>query len=261
MIWDDPWAIAAMAGGTMLPPLNPPLKEGQRLEVLQSTGLVRYIHEWIQLVGTQWMPHELLERLAGAWIPCLFQDSTLVATCVLRPTNGMWILETLRGQKGFGTPLIRAVVSWIYSHDGPFSLGYTWELGIAGLIGAWARGWLGSAEAIHYGWSWSSSQCGFCPSWHPPPRFVLPTLFQSESGMAIVSDSGLRDGWGNVLTYKGNPDWHAIALEGRWKALWMHAPSGPKEWTWTGEFVVVGVINKIHGTPNIEWITAEIGSR
>jgi hypothetical protein len=239
------------------------LAEGQHLEVFQAVGLKPYLDAWIALVGTRWLPHQVLERLAGAWIPCLFQGDELVATCVLRP-KGLWILETLHARKGFGTPFLRSMVVWLYKHDGPFSLGYTWELSLAGLVGAWTKGWLASANQIQYGWSWSlHTSCSFC-SKESDPRFVVPVVIQTEKGIAIVSDSGLRDGWGTVLAYRGDPDWALIAREGRWISLWMRASRHPSGWIWTGEIVVVGVLNPIHGSydkddkDDKEWITAEI---
>jgi hypothetical protein len=204
--------------------------------------------------------------MVGAWIPCLFANGDLVATCVLRPLPDKWLLETLRAHKGYGTPLLRAVIPWLYAKGAPFTLGYTWELSAPGLCGAWLKGWLGSATSLQYGWAWSAEgECGFCPTdWMPlQPRFVLPTFFQDGAGIAIVSDSGLGDGWGNVLLYRGSPDWTAIANKGGWKKLWMRAATRPcegqsKSWNWTGEFVVVGLLNYREEAPDLEWITAEI---
>jgi len=264
MIWDDPWVLLAMQGGTTIPPPRTPLA-GQRFVCVQVRDLD--LVAWIDLVGTRWTPEEVAARLVGAWIPCLFADGDLVATCVLRPLPDKWILETLRARKGYGTPLLRAVIPWLYAKAGPFTLGYTWELSAPGLCGAWLKGWLGSATTIQYGWAWSAD-CSFCPTgWSPiGERLVLPTLFQSDAGLAIVSDSGLGDGWGNVLAYRGSPSWDAIAKKGGWKALWMRASRPPyrppyrdAEWIWTGEFVVVGLLNyRGESPPDIEWITAEI---
>jgi len=252
MIWDDPWLRAALAGGTRLPPLP-----AGGIEVFQADTIPN-LEEWIALVGTRWTAAEVRARLAGAWIPCLFQGA-LVATCVLRPKGDLWILETLHGRKGFGAPLLRAVVPWIYSRVGPFSLGYTWELSVAGLVGAWSRGWLASAVAIQYGWSWSRAfGCGFCSKGkETKSSFVVPVVIQTEKGIAVVSDSGRQDGWGHVLAYRGEPDW-AIISEGRWNSLWMRSATGPPTWSWTGEFVVVGILNQIHDSWDLEWITAEI---
>jgi len=260
MIWDDPWVLCAMHGGTTIPPPPTPLAQGQRFTCVQASALD--LATWIDLVGTRWTPEELALRLAGAWIPCLFNGDELLATCVLRPKNDMWILETLRARKGYGTPLLRTVIPWLWTKQGgPYVLGYTWELSMPGLIGAWWRGWLGSATDLQYGWSWSpSASCSFCPSgWEPiGPRLTLPTLFQDSSGTAIVSDSGLGDSWGYVSVFRDEPDWSAICKKGGWKALWMRSASQPKGWSWTGEFIVVGLLNHSGSPRSLEWVTAEI---
>jgi hypothetical protein len=220
------------------------------------------MEDWAELVGTRWTHEELFLRLQGAWIPCLFQGSDLVATCVLRHKRdkGFWILETLRARKGFGTPLLRAVIPWLFDKaGGPFSLGYTWELSLPGLIAAWIKGWLNSAVVIQYGWVFANStECSFCPtSWAPlGPRLTLPTLFQEDDSAAVVSDSGLGDGWGNVSVYRGAPDWPAIAKKGGWRSLWMRASERPTGWAWTGEFIVVGFLN--YKRAPTEWVTAEV---
>lgn len=263
MIWDNPWVILAkQKGGTTIPPPSTPLAEGQRFVCVQVSDLD--LAGWIDLVGTRWTQEELALRLDGTWIPCLFQGSDLVATCVLRPKEGYWILETLRAKKGFGTPLLRAVIPWLWTkHGGPFVLGYTWELSLPGLLGAWWRSWLGHATVLQYGWAYTDvSGCGFCPSgWEPlGPRLALPTLFRDPQGIAIVSDSGLGDGWGYVTMVRGDPDWSAIAKKGGWRSLWMRASTKPKGWSWTGECVVVGFLNVSNVQPPTEWVTAEIAS-
>ena len=265
MIWDDPWVLCAMHGGTTIPPPPTPLAAGQRFICVQAADLDLQV--WIDLVGTRWTVEELRLRLQGAWIPCLFLEEALVATCVLRPKDGMWILETLRARKGFGTPLLRAVIPWLFhKHGGPYVLGYTWELSFPGLVGAWAKGWLSSATELQYGWAFSASaksnNCNFCPSrWEPiGPRLALPTYFKDASGSAIVSDSGLGDGWGYVATWNGSPDWSAIAMRGGWRALWVRSRAAPtKNWSWTGEFVVVGLLNfSGFKKPRLDWVTAEV---
>jgi len=259
MIWSDPWVLLAMQG-TTIPPPQTPLAPGQRFVCVQVADLD--LTAWIDLVATRWNPEEAAARLVGAWIPCLFADGDLVGTCVLRPLSDKWVLETLRARKGYGTPLLRAVIPWLYARQGPFTLGYTWELSLPELFGAWLKGWLGSATAIQYGWTWSSSEeCGFCSKgWSPiGERLVLPTFFQDADGLAVVSDSGLGDGWGNVLLYRGTPSWTTIAKKGGWKSLWMRAATRAAEWSWTGEFVVVGLLNyRGEAPPDLEWITAEI---
>lgn len=88
---------------------------------------------------------------------------------------------------------------------------------------------------------------------------ALPTLFQDVSGSAIVSDSGLVDGWGHVLTVRGKPNWSEIAKKGGWRRLWMRSASCPGlGWVWTGEFVVVGRLNYDGPPVELDWITAEV---
>lgn len=268
MIWDDPWVQLAMQRGsgseqfcTTLPPPSTPLAPGQVFRCLQVSDLD--LVGWNDLVGSRWTTEELVCRLEEAWIPCLFLEGDLVATCVLRQKPQMWLLETLRARKGFGTPLLRAVIPWLYTATGgPFVLGYTWELSGPGLISAWWRGWLGSVApgGVQYGWSWAppGDECNFCPrGWEPlGPRLALPTLFQDVSGSAVVSEG---EGWGHVLAVRGTPAWSEIAKKGGWRRLWMRSASCPGPgWVWTGEFVVVGLLN-YNGPPlRLDWITAEV---
>jgi hypothetical protein len=88
----------------------------------------------------------------------------------------------------------------------------------------------------------------------------MPTLFMDDAGLAVISDSGLGDGWGHVLTVRGDPDWSAIAKKGGWRRLWMRRSASPgPEWSWTGEFVVVGLLNyNDFSGISLDWITAEI---
>jgi hypothetical protein len=293
MIWNDPWIALAtdksdLRSGpwcTTLPPPVPVLPAGttfrcQRWSEIDAAA-------WIALVNTRWSAEALQQRLADAWIPCLYTDETLVGTCVLRPPRPdndrpWWILETLRAQKGYGTLLMRSTMTWIYKHkDGPFALAYTWELTGAQLIGAWWQGWLQSMVALEYGWSATTGLapdgvmtvgavttrheegCGWCPSKQTisaiPPRFAMPTVFRFGESLAVVSDSGLGDGWGYVSAVRGTPEWSTIAARGGWKRLWMRsAVAPPGAWSWTGEFVVVGLLNWNEPTQNLSWTTAEI---
>jgi hypothetical protein len=281
MIWDDPWiAIATDQSGparrfcTMLPPPNTPLPGGYTFCCVRSTeaGGDDFWKEWLDFVQSRWTVQELLGRLVDAWIPCLRGgDGRIVGTCVLRPQPAsVWLLETLRALRGSGSVLMRAVLPWIWNHlNGPFMLGYTWELTATQLMAAWWKGWLCSAVSIQYGWSWhSADSCSFCPNtgWVPisTERQALPVLVSDGTGArawsAIVSDSGLADGWGYVSVWRGEPDWTAVAKQGGWSHLWCRSVSGPKEWRWTGEFVVVGLINCWGTPPSLEWVSAEIAS-
>lgn len=274
MIWNDPWiALATDRAGagpwcTTLAPPVPVLPTGVTFQCRRWTDFTESERAaWAALVQTKWSDNALGARLADAWIPCLLQGSHLVGSCVLRPpTEGRpwWVLETLCARSGYGTPLMRSVMTWIYRHgDGPFALAYTWELTGAQLVAAWWRGWLQSMVALEYGWVWAAAGCGWCPQQQTlslPPRFTMPTLFREGDGWgAVVSDSGLGDGWGYVSVFWGAPAWDTIATRGGWSRLWIRAgtaPPGP--WRWTGEFVVVGLLNWVAPPQNVSWTTAEI---
>ena len=269
MIWGDPWTEIATQKSeigqfcTTIPPPRTPLPDSATFRMIDGPN-----QEWLDFVRTRWTTEEAALRLTYAVIPCLYEGDVLVATCVLRPRgDDVWILETLRAKKGWGAPFLRAVIPWIWSEGGPFIMAYTWELSLPALVGAWWRGWLRSAAEIQYGWSWigQGESCGFCPDhgWEPiGPRLAMPTYFQdpSENGFVVVSDSGLVDGWGHVLAVRGDPDWSAVAKKGGWRRLWMRRSVSPGPgWSWTGEFVVVGLLNYNCGPrPSLEWITAEI---
>ena len=272
MIWGDPWTeIATQKSGsgrfcTTLPPPRSPLP-------LHFLDKQKPSQEWLDFVRTRWTIEEAALRLTDAVIPCLYDNGILVATCVLRlrMLDDIWILETLNAKKGWGAPFLRAVIPWLWFEKvgGPFIMAYTWELSLPGLLGAWWRGWLRSAVEIQYGWalaralSLTTDDCGFCPDhgWEPiGPRLAMPTYFPGENGFAVISDSGLVDGWGNILAFRGTPDWSAVAKKGGWKRLWMRRSVSPGPgWSWTGEFVVVGFLNYNCGPrSSLEWITAEI---
>jgi hypothetical protein len=298
MIWDDPWiAVATDQGGeprtfcTTLPPPVPELPAGVLFRCVRAGDVD--LAAWADLVRTRWSTAELLVRLADAWIPYLETVDGIVATCVLRPqADGKWILETMKAQRpqqvssvsrprpqqasngvgaatphvaqhGYGTLLMRSLMTWIWRHvGGPFVLAYTWELTAVQLVAAWWRGWLASAAAIQYGWVWrTEGSCIFCPEqevWKPVgPRPVLPLTVDG----ATISDSGLGDGWGYVSSYVGTPDWSAVAKKGGWRALWLRASDSPGPlWRWTGEFVVVGLLNQFGPSDSLNWLTAEIAS-
>ena len=274
MIWGDPWIAAATDRGggsrrfcTTIPPPTVSLGLGQRFACFRVCDLD--LQAWRDLVGTRWSDTALLERLTGAWIPCLFTaDKVLVATCVLRPQeNDLWLLETMRARSGYGTPLMRALMRWIWDYKGPFILGFTWELTLAQVGTAWWRGWLGATAAYQYGWAFSVDGCHFCGSndgWAPmsEPRFVVPTLIQNEARewSTFVSDSGLGDGWGYVSKWSGPVDWITVAERGGWKALWCRSQWAPApKWHWTGEIIVVGLLNSWAPSEfDIDWVTAEI---
>lgn len=284
MIWDDPWIAAATDHGgparrfcTLLPPPRPVLPAGLTFDCLATTNIIPALwSEWRDLVGTAWDLEALVARLAGAWVVVMRDSSgALVGTCVLRSRSSsqLWLLETLCAHHGVGTPLMRSVMTWIWDRVGPFMLGFTWELTAPQLAVAWWRGWLAAAAAIQFGWSWRASSnpesnpnqgCLFCPSKDKhQPLLILPSLIRSATGCAIVTDSGLGDGWGYVLAVRGMPDWDAVCARGGWRnGLWMRSVAAPPGdgWRPTGEIVVVGLLN-CWGKVSLEWITAEISHR
>jgi hypothetical protein len=295
MIWSDPWIVAAATDQsgesrrycTRISPPPATLPPTHLFVCMLATEIDTGMwNEWGKLVGTSWSTDILRRRTEGAYIAMLLMHGRIVGTCVLRPSlvaTDTWILETLRAVRGNGALLLRAAIRWLWDFaGGPVILNFTWELTGAQLLAAWWRGWLRSAAAIQYGWVWrpaaGASGCRFCPSSSnsrdPLPMvrqspIRQPTLFGSaETGdWAIVSDSGLGDGWGIVSVWRGVPPWSDIATAGRWDALWCRGSVAPvsvtgSEWRWSGEFVVVGALNR-YGVPKeseLEWVTAEISS-
>jgi hypothetical protein len=268
LLWDDPWIHVATQRGegrvwntTLPPPAAPALPDGA---TFQCTQTLRRVEAWADFVGTGWGASALIQRLEGAWIPQILDSSgELLATCVLRPRGSperLWLLETLRARRGFGSLLIRHVFAWLGA-AGPFVLGFTWELTVTELAYAWWRGWLRAAAAIEYGWIWRRG-CSFCPGEgvdpHRRPVFELPTLLRFGSAWAVVSDSGLHDGMGNVQAWEGAVPWTSVAEAGGWSSLWTRAGTSPApKWLRTGEIVVVGLVNS--GAERAQrWITAEI---
>lgn len=256
MIWSDPWITES--GGLGAPPPPPPLPAGVSFHVYRACDMsAGLLGAWCRdLVGTAWSKEAVRSRLEGAWIAILLLAGGPVATCVLRPRGGhVWVLETFvarpRGE-GRGTLLVRHAIPWVWSR-GCRSLIYTWELGVGGLAVAWWRGWLRTAATWWWGWVWKGEEggdCGFCGDARNvgEPLFTMPMLFRGHSGrnFAMVSDSGLRDGWGYVLAMSGDVDWRAIQQKGGWRALWYRGAEAPQQagWKWTGEVVVVGVIGE-----------------
>lgn len=216
--------------------------------------------QWRDLVGTRWSTSVLQERLAGAWVALLVTGGGgqgPVATCVLRPRGvAVWLLETFvaRPQRsGYGTLLARHALPWVWS-QGCRSLIYTWELGPVGIGVAWWRGWLSTAASYEWGWvlrqeGKETEGCSFCPETRTvtDSPFTMPVLIRDEragAAWAIVTDSGLGDGWGYVLMTAGPVHWPTVFQKGGWRALWYRGSSAPvgDGWKWTGEIVVTGVI-------------------
>lgn len=286
MIWSDPWIDVATTSPregegiapfcTTLPPPKPKLPPDQRFSCCAAVSLTDIdLSEWRDLVGTRWPIAGLRRRLEGAWIARLHlaeSTTTLVSTCVLRRGSAaaMWILETLTARptgRGYATALVRSVMTWIWvTGGGPFVLAYTWELTATQLAWAYYSGWLKSAAAIEYGWIWTPpGTCGFCgtnnhnANTHPVGSAELRTL---GNGQVTVSDSGLGDGLSYVLASRGEVDWADVTRAGGWQALWWRgreAPSPNAGWAWTGEFVVIGLLNYDgRGGVPTRWVTMEV---
>jgi hypothetical protein len=278
MIWNDPWidmATSSPAEGmgiapfnTTLPPPKPTLPPDLRFDCCAASSLSdTELSVWRNLVGTRWPLSGLRDRLEGAWIARIHMAERLVSTCVLRRSKDpTWILETLVAKptgNGYATALTRSVMTWIYDRGGPFVLAYTWELSLAQLVWAKWRGWLKSAASVEYGWIWTApGECNFCGT-NTNAYPVGPAELRVIGDQVIMSDSGLGDGLGYVLgIFEGakNIDWISVVRAGGWRALWYRGHAAPAAgWSWTGEFVVVGLLNYDgrSGIPT-RWLTSEI---
>lgn len=258
---------------TTLPPPRPVLPPEMGFSCCAASELTDTdLSEWRALVGTQWPVATLRRRLEGAWIARLHVADRLVSTCVLRRSLGpTWILETLVARptgQGYATALTRSVMTWIWSvgQGGPFVLAYTWELTVAQLMWAKWRGWLKSAAATEYGWMWQPpGECRFCGKTNSvwPVGSANLQHIQGDGYSIIVSDSGLGDGLGYVLAITGDGatvDWAGVVRAGGWRALWFRGATAPAtDWFWTGEIVVVGLLNYDgRGGIPTRWITREI---
>jgi hypothetical protein len=246
MIWGDAWIDDPSAG----PPAAPELPIGVEFRCVRVDDMLDVtMMRWRALVGTQWPEEALRMRLADAWIAMLLVGGgDPVATCVLRPRSGVWLLETFVARPkglGYGRHVISCAVPWIWAR-GCRSLVYTWELGLLGLASAWWRGWLRTAVLREWGWVLRGNEQ------REGGGDQLPILIRDPAtgAYAVVSDSGLRDGWGYVLMTAGVMDWPAVFKKGGWAALWYRgaaspASAGASGWQWTGEAVVVGVIGVV----------------
>ena len=223
MLWSDPWVTVALSpGGTRLVPPPPRLPNGFTCRLESRDSL--HIRAWATLVGTRFHSTEIYRRLQNTVIPCLHDASgSIVATCVFRATDrsGVFLLETLVSRKGYAGHLLHAGIYQFYKRIGPHSLVYTWELTAAQLVGAWLRGWISSMTSMEYGWISRTSN--------------LPG-----------SDSGLDDDFIHVYMGSGL----APRPNKTNKKFWTSWPTCPGPgWSWTGEFVVTGVLNRIHEGP------------
>ena len=257
-MWDHPWVSIASQEITTLPPPPPRLEKGFIFRCLRAPSDMT---AWIRLVGTHWTPADLVERLADAWIAELEWQGDLVATCVLRPVKkGQWVLETLVSRKkGAAHPLLHSVIWWLWNFSGPFALFFTWELSLLQLAVAGWKGWIKALKAVYSTWIWTADCfCNHNGIHVNSARFRMPTLLKGSGWSALVSDSGLEDGWGYVQKFSGSVDWSAVAKRGGWLSLWYYGSSSPGEgWGFTSQVVVVGALNYV-GVPSL--FTAEVAS-
>lgn len=258
MIWDDPWiaVVTAERETTLLPPCTVP-PDGSSLEFQRTVDAV-----WCAFVGTQWDATTANARLQNAWVPHLRDaQGVLRGTCVLRPhptaeEHGVWILETLYAHRGWGTPLMRMVVAWLWRSHGARGLMFTWELSLPTLARAFLRGWLTAAVEVQWGWTYVAEGCSWCHSGAAETRSLGPPL-PLRCNTVTVNDSGQRDGCGYVCSVdNGAINWSTVAKRGGWKRLWMRAATSPgPEWRWTGEIVIVAALGRVGPTA---WTSAEI---
>jgi hypothetical protein len=283
MLWSEPWlALASSAEGTRIPPPRPALSDGTSFRLLPAGECLTA--DWLTFVGSGLSVAAARARIQepGALVAWL-EGPKGAATCLLRPADNegsrIWRLESFvarpRGRR-LGELLLRSVMWHLWFLPGDqqgATLVFQWELaGLPALAGAWWRGWLGAAVAVERGWRWrrtaEQEKCGFCPvtdAWVPPSGEIAgggrPVVVRDPSAgwTVVVADSGLCDGWGYVLTYKGmGVDWPRVAAIGGWRELWYRGSSAPVgNWTWTGEWVVIGRVGV--GRPiQTRWLTAEI---
>ena len=263
MIWSDPWIEVATTPSiyrplcTRLPPPSFAMPDGILFRTYdmneRGSKHLRFLSKWNTLIQSSWTTEQLHARLQHAWIVCLEDRSTIVATCVLRPRSHegapFCILETLtvspsHRRKGYGALLMRCVMRWLWDTYGPFILGYMWELSPAEFAWAWWRGWLRSVADIRLGWIWKSNASAASASAAAKEDTSLPLRFHAKDDrFVVISDSGLGDGWGYIQDCSGDIDWSAIAKRGGWRGMWSPVHIQTKEWKWSGEIVVVGLLN------------------
>jgi hypothetical protein len=282
MLWSEPWlTLASSAEGTRIPPPRPVggmFRMGAVAEELTA--------DWLKFVGSGLSLEAARERVGepGALIAWLDgYQSGEAATCILRSAGERtWRVETFvarpRGRR-LGELLLRHVMWNLWSWPGGgkgsgATLVFQWELlGLPALAGAWWRGWLGAAVAVERGWRWrraaEQEACGFCPvtaAWVPPTGLEqigrgrpIAVRDASAGWTVVVADSGLCDGWGYILDWAGEIDWSRVAAVGGWRELWYRGPSPPagSDWTWTGEWVVIGRVG-VARPVQTRWRTAEI---
>jgi hypothetical protein len=253
MIWDDPWCVfASSEGGTSLPPMKVVLEHHQRFDVSKEN------HQRFDVSNQRFDVSDKKSEFKA----CFYEHKQLVSSCVLHlydTSSNVWILETfsaIKKHQGYGTMLLRCVMDWIYNYTGQrFILGYTWELTVLEFVGAWWKGWLKTAHTIEYGWAIDREE----------GAEETEEAEGAESNNTILSESGLNDGWGTVIQNQqsGVTNWNKLMESRGWNHLWMRSATRPpgslgSKWRWTGEIVVVGLLNKPRGVDiDTHWITPD----
>jgi len=223
-IWDDPWCCLAAKGPTRLPP-EPVNWSAAGVQLVIIPGMMA-TQEWIRFIQTGWSVEEARQRLSDAKILMCRDRDNIRGTCVLRQRDNWWILETLRADVGYGSIIMRGAVRWLWDQTaGLFRLTFLWEIShVGGLVGSIYRGWWRAVRQIRWGWIWrqeGAADCGWCAGgaavlpWRKRP--TLPVILKNA---VVVTDSGLKDGCGYVVSFAGgkkikyiNPETFEIEYE------------------------------------------------
>lgn len=258
MIWDDPWCVVArQPGGTALPPIRYNLAEDLIFSLLDRNDN-KALTEWMAFVKTVLAPSDVLQRLPGTChVPVLKKKDTIVATCVLRHMKqDLWMLESFTAVHGYGTPLLQQVMPILYKiQGGRFSLGFTWELTVWGLVGAWLKGWLSAAVSVKQGFVFK------CDGDDKSKKGSTESKGSTGSTVTVCRSSQNAD-IGEISDFTGDPNWSLVGrLVGRlvgFKTLWMRSSVAPRGWLPSGEIIVLGCLNR-RESQTVEWPThAEI---
>ena len=239
-MWSDSWTQVASTGRTLTSP--PPPKMRDCTLVLETRDSLPA--DWASLVGTSFSSNIIYVRLESCIIPCLYRDSVLVGTCVLRPhpdLYAVYALETLVAKKGhqYGSLVLHAATYAMYQDVGPHTLVFVWELTASQMIKAYLKGWLKTKIRVEYGWMYTSDS-----------EHTIDLRLPKKIDGITYSASGIDD---IVYCNPGTVD------PIRAKKIWCIASTCPgKGWTWTGEYIVTGNLNA--ATPIQRWGTAEIAS-
>lgn len=245
MIWDDPWCVVAkQPGGTALPPIHYELPDDIKFSLLDK-GDNKGLNEWMTFVKTSLPPSGVLQRISSTcYIPVLKKEGVIIATCVLRHMKqDFWMLESLTAVHGYATPLLQQVMPLLYKlQRGRFSLGFTWELTVLGILGAWLKGWLSTMVSVKQGFIFEGNEI------KKSRDTSIVTVFPSSQNADI----------GEVSEFTGDPNWSLVKRLLGFKTLWMRSYVAPRGWRSSGEIIVLGCLNR-RKSQIVEWPThAEI---